>query len=178
MSVHSFCTTICTSVCLYFVSVHALGWVLTCIKVDLLLTESYCGTGGCSQKVIKEYGWFAFVLWKALEIGFLSAPIDWAPPWFSCLVSPCSLFCGRAENNPSIPLLSVQTKQKRDSMLTYLKVKVYHLLAFIFTNRKVDFFVDFNKKICHILNQSLNMFYNNYNKATTFPQPYIQLINR
>ncbi len=45
-------------------------------KVDLLLIESYRGTGGCYQKVIKEYGGFAFGLWKAIEIGFLGAPID------------------------------------------------------------------------------------------------------
>lgn len=109
-------------------------------KVDLLLIESYCGTGGCSQKAIKEYGWFAFGLWKAIEIGFLGAPIDWAPPWFPCLVSPCSLFCGRAENNHSIPLLSVQTKQKSDSMLTYLKGIVYHLLAFISQTEKWIYF--------------------------------------
>ncbi len=102
-------------------------------KVDLLLIESYRGTGGCSQKVIQEYGGFAFGLWKAIEIGFLGAPIDWAPPWFPCLVSPCSLFCGRAENNHSIPLLRVQTKQKSDFMLTYLKGIVYHLLAFIYS---------------------------------------------
>ncbi len=31
-------------------------------KVDLLLIESYRGTGGCSQKVIQEYGGFAFGL--------------------------------------------------------------------------------------------------------------------